>query len=629
MASYERGRFCFSLIAAMAALFGTEAPGADDVSGPAAGQPWVNSLGVKFVPAGTDGVLFSVWDVRVKDFQAFVDATGYKCTGNPWSVQKGGWQKMGYTWENPGFPQTEDDPVVDVTKSDGDAFAQWLTKKEQGEGTLASNQEYRLPTNAEWDKAVGPELFPWGSQWPPPAGVGNYAGSEAQNDTWPNGRVILDNYTDGYSRTSPVGSFPPNAYGLYDMGGNVWQWCESRTRGGSWASSTRRQMVSSPGLRVPDMSSGDDRGFRIVLVVSSQMNSAPLNAGPQTNSGPSGMIWAHNRKGEMTDLPSAETEAVVLIRGDNREGTGFLVKTADGPAVITTIHVISDNPNLQITTKSGVPIPVLSLKGAADRDLAMIAVKDGSFSYLGLASNVGDNVPTGDEVIISGSSETGEVLLNARGRVLGIGPQRIEIDHPVYRAAAGGPVFHVKSGKVIGVMAEAIQVGVSSRLDKDSFAGRNAATAGPARYFGLRIDNVPRWETYDWARFQTETLFLDQFDQRNRCLDCYLNSPNDDRPEDKLYLEDEMIAKANSEFSDQFAAGDASGQMFAFREWQTALDGIANADVDAMQNPNNFYAFDQQRAKDELAYRRMLKAELDAIDGTDANKVKSLGRPKN
>jgi hypothetical protein len=359
------------------------------------------------------------------------------------------------------------------------------------------------------------------------------------------------------------------------------------------------------------------------------MNPGSLNAGTQTNPGSLETTWPRNRREAMTNLPPAQAEAVVLIRGDNREGTGFLVKTADGPTVITTIRVIWDNPNLQITTKSGAPITILSIKGATDRDLAMIAIKDDNFSYLDLATDVGNDVPTGDEVIISGSSETGEVLLNARGKVLGIGPQRIEIDDPVYRAAAGGPVFHIKSGKVIGVMTEAIQTDTPSRLDKASFASRTVATAGPARYFGVRIDNVPKWEAYDQARFQTETLFLDQFDKRNRCLDCYLNSPNDDRPEDKLYLDDETIMKANNEFSNQFAAGDASDQMFAFREWQTAMGSVVNADMDAIQNPNNFYTFDQQRAKDELAYRQGLKAELDAIDGTDANQIKSLARPKN
>ena len=194
----------------------------------------INSLGVKFVPAGTNGVLFSVWDVRVKDFAAFVNATGYDATDGMFSLGTGTWKQRGDTWKNPGFMQTENDPVVGVSWDDAQAFCYWLTKKEQIEGRLAGNQEYRLPTDAEWFKAEGlSSIFLWGdNKWPPPPGVGNYAGSEARDAKWPSDLTTIDGYNDGYPRTSPVGSFPANAYGLYDMGGNVWQWSEDNYTGG-------------------------------------------------------------------------------------------------------------------------------------------------------------------------------------------------------------------------------------------------------------------------------------------------------------------------------------------------------------------------------------------------------------
>jgi type II secretory pathway pseudopilin PulG len=252
------------------------APVPPSSTAPAAGQPWVNLGGVTFVPAGTDGVLFSIWDVRVQDFAAFVDATGYDATVGMFRNGTVPWKSHGVTWRHPGFTQAEDEPVVKVSWNDAVAFCTWSTKHERSAGKLAPNQYYRLPTDAEWSKAVGldeaaadppwkksnkiRQVFSWGTDWPPPRKGGNYDASP-----------------DGYGSTSPVGSFPANRYGLYDMGGNVWQWCEDLygntnghrvLRGGSWI--YNGGCVPFLSYRLPEDAGirRSDAGFRVVLVVS-------------------------------------------------------------------------------------------------------------------------------------------------------------------------------------------------------------------------------------------------------------------------------------------------------------------------------------------------------------------------
>jgi hypothetical protein len=281
--------------------------------------------------------------------------------------------------------------------------------------------------------------------------------------------------------------------------------------------------------------------------------------------------------------------------------------------VVTNIHVISNNPNIKITTNTGVPVTILSLKGATDRDLVMISIKDGSFSYLDLAPDITAIVQPGDEVITPGNSEGGEVMLNTDGKVLGIGPDRIEFDNPIYHGNSGGPVIHVKSGKVIGLVTEAMGVDISDELDKISFANHNSAITQSMRYFGFRLDNVPSWEPYDWQRFQNETAFLDQFDQRSRCLYSFLNATVNKSTDDTLYQTDEKIMKAINNCSDESTDAAVSQRIEALRVLVSDLHDVADIDMDTIQNPSNFYSFDQQRAKDEITYRKALRDYLDSL----------------
>jgi formylglycine-generating enzyme required for sulfatase activity len=237
-------------------------------------RPWANSLGMKFVPVEGTQVLFSVWDTRVQDFEEFVKSTGYNATGGLYSIGKDGWKQRGATWKEPGFSQGANHPVVGVSWNDAEEFCKWLTKRERSAGDLPEDREYRLPKDEEWSAAAGlknevgstPEvksgkfkLYPWDipkkrdKSWPPPAGAGNYAGEEANNGDWPSDTDVIEVYSDGYPRTSPVGSFEANVSGLYDMGGNVWQWCEDLfslqerrvLRGASWVDTIPDNLLAS------------------------------------------------------------------------------------------------------------------------------------------------------------------------------------------------------------------------------------------------------------------------------------------------------------------------------------------------------------------------------------------------
>ncbi|MBK6999801.1 MAG: formylglycine-generating enzyme family protein [Rhodoferax sp.] len=123
-----------------------------------------------------------------------------------------------YSWANPGFAQTERHPVVNVTWNDAQALARWLSEKE--------GRTYRLPTEAEWEYAARAGTRTRYHNGDDPQAQNKVANTfdAGAKRFWPGMQAHALKKRDGYAFTAPVGSFKPNAFGLYDMHGNVWEW---------------------------------------------------------------------------------------------------------------------------------------------------------------------------------------------------------------------------------------------------------------------------------------------------------------------------------------------------------------------------------------------------------------------
>jgi formylglycine-generating enzyme len=158
-----------------------------------------------------------VYPVRYGDFLTFCHAAEYKTDAE--TDGKGGWgydsngkfgQKPEFTFRNWGRKQTNDDPVVNVSWNDAQAFCEWLSKKEE--------KTYRLPTEAEWEYACRAGTTT-------PFNFGDSLNGRQANC---NGGVPYGTEEKGpfVDNTTPVGKYPANAFGLYDMHGNAGQWCQ-------------------------------------------------------------------------------------------------------------------------------------------------------------------------------------------------------------------------------------------------------------------------------------------------------------------------------------------------------------------------------------------------------------------
>ncbi len=235
--------------------------------------PFVNSLGMKFVPVPGTNILMCVHETRRKDYIAYLAANpSVKSTLK--SLQSDGTE----------IGSTDMHPACNLAWDEMQAFCAWLSKKD--------GRTFRLPTDREWSWAVGigdkeesgrlpSELaaglrgvYPWGTTWPPPPGSGNFSDASAAKLLK---TEAIPGYQDGFGGLAPVMSFPPNALGIHDLAGNVWEWCSD------WYDASRQTYVLRGGCyrdggvdkgnclrsadrisRTPNGRSASD-GFRLVM----------------------------------------------------------------------------------------------------------------------------------------------------------------------------------------------------------------------------------------------------------------------------------------------------------------------------------------------------------------------------
>jgi formylglycine-generating enzyme required for sulfatase activity len=224
------------------------------------------------------------YEITNEQFAAFIDATGYVplegC--NLWDGWNARFDKA-LGWRDPGYGRAPlpAEPVACVNWNAAQAYVAWLSNK--------TGASYRLLTEAEWEFAARAGTrtdYLWGTHDERACEYANVFDISAKKRS-PNARLTAARCDDGYAQVAPVGSFKPNAFGLYDTSGNVWEWiydchvmpypadaptdgsavidkiCDRRgSKGGAWMSTVDRQRFTFRG-RDPVEQNSSGFGFRV------------------------------------------------------------------------------------------------------------------------------------------------------------------------------------------------------------------------------------------------------------------------------------------------------------------------------------------------------------------------------
>ena len=220
------------------------------------------------------------FEITRGQYEAFLRDTGHAVSGNCVTDRRkpGQWAPDPQTnFHDPGFEQSADHPAACVSWNDARAYVGWLNRKTGG--------GYRLLTEAEWEyaaRAGSSTAYPWGQGIDD--GCAHMNGFdqvilEKKGDLYKGEAVSFASCSDGYVNTAPAGSFKPNAFGLYDMIGNLGEWvedcstqgygqpevadCSKRmVRGGSWGTQPR-QLRSAERIRYLPSDVDDSIGIRV------------------------------------------------------------------------------------------------------------------------------------------------------------------------------------------------------------------------------------------------------------------------------------------------------------------------------------------------------------------------------
>jgi len=215
------------------------------------------------------------------------------------------------------------------------------------------------------------------------------------------------------------------------------------------------------------------------------------------------------------ELVKLHRNNLVFVNGSNGSGSGFLAKYGTGIFLFTNAHVAAGVQGAGFKTLQGDPVKVGAAAVAVGHDIFLMTST--AAQPLEVMTGVDENTAIGDDIVVLGNAEGAGVINTIMGKIVGVGPNLIEVDAPFKPGNSGSPIIHLKSGKVIGLATYLT-------IRKYDSATKQPVKDPIVRRFGYRVDSVKKWQPVQWATFTAQARQVEAIEALTQDLEKFLNN---------------------------------------------------------------------------------------------------------
>jgi putative protein kinase ArgK-like GTPase of G3E family len=296
----------------------------------------------------------------------------------------------------------------------------------------------------------------------------------------------------------------------------------------------------------------------------------------------------------------AYNNSLVFVTGSAGSGSGFVATISGANFLVTNVHVAAGIRDAAFKTLDGTVVQGGAPSMAVGEDIFCMALPTGGKPFE-IMKNVDTNAAVGDDVVVLGNAEGAGVVNTLLGKIVGIGPNLVEIDAPFVPGNSGSPIIHLKTGKVIGVATYL----VTNQYDLST----NKKLKKPVvRRFGYRLDSVKGWQPVDWRAFDAQAAQMEGIDTLTDDLYDFFRDLDEHKgvvtlgrhtnPVIKTRIDDWIASKHRNSSGADIAEADANFASF--------LKVACESDVTAAQRQITYDYFqrdlaDQKQTRDQMA----------------------------